>query len=127
MPARSLVFAGLLLPAGALGDRYGRRGALLAGLAVFGVAAVGGMLAGSAGELILWRGVMGAGAALIMPATLSIVTTVFGPAERSKAIAIWAGFAGAGGVVGLISTGLLLESFWWGSIFGVNLPIVATE
>ena len=121
----ALVFAGLLLPAGALGDRYGRRGALLAGLVVFAIAAVGGMLAGSANELIVWRGVMGGGAALIMPATLSIVTTVFGPSERSKAIAIWAGFAGAGGVIGLITSGLLLKSFWWGSIFAVNLPIVA--
>lgn len=120
----ALVFAGLLLPAGALGDRYGRRRALLGGLAVFAVASVGGMLAESASQLILWRGLMGAGAAFIMPATLSIVATVFGPTERPKAIAIWAGFAGAGGVIGLISSGLLLRSFWWGSVFAVNLPIV---
>jgi DHA2 family multidrug resistance protein-like MFS transporter len=120
----ALVFAGLLLPAGALGDRYGRREALLFGLVVFGIAAVGGMLAGGATELIVWRGVMGAGAAFIMPATLSIVATVFAPDERPKAIAIWAGFAGAGGVIGLISSGLLLRAFWWGSVFAVNIPLV---
>ena len=120
----ALVFAGLLLPAGALGDRYGRREALLGGLFIFMVASVGGMTSDSASQLIAWRGLMGAGAALTMPATLSIVATVFGPAERSKAIAIWAGFAGAGGVVGLISSGLLLRAFWWGSVFAVNIPIV---
>jgi DHA2 family multidrug resistance protein-like MFS transporter len=120
----ALVFAGLLLPAGAIGDRYGRREALLAGLSVFAIASLGGMAADTAGELILWRGVMGAGAALIMPATLSIVATVFGPIERPRAIAIWAGFAGAGGVIGLVSSGLLLRQFWWGSVFAVNLPIV---
>jgi EmrB/QacA subfamily drug resistance transporter len=120
----ALVFAGLLLPAGAIGDRYGRCEALLFGLVVFGVAAAGGMLASNPEQLIWWRGVMGAGAAFIMPATLSIIATVFGPAERPKAIAIWAGFAGAGGVIGLISSGLLLRSFWWGSVFAVNIPLV---
>ncbi|MGI9624713.1 MAG: MFS transporter [Acidimicrobiales bacterium] len=121
----ALVFAGLLLPAGAIGDRYGRREALVGGLMLFGVAAVGGMMSSSPAELIVWRGLMGAGAAFIMPATLSIVASVFPPAERPRAIAIWAGFAGAGGVVGLLSSGLLLRSFWWGSIFAVNMPLVA--
>ncbi len=120
----ALVFAGLLLPAGALGDRYGRREALLVGLVIFGAASIGGMLASTPAMLIVWRAVMGAGAAFIMPATLSIVATVFGPTERPKAIAIWAGFAGAGGVIGLVSSGLLLRSFWWGSVFAVNIPIV---
>ena len=120
----AVVFAGLLLPAGALGDRYGRKGALLVGLAVLGASSVGGMWASGPAELIIWRGLMGAGAALIMPATLSIVTTVFPEDERPKAIAIWAGFAGAGGVVGLLSSGVLLEAFWWGSIFLVNVPLV---
>ena len=123
--AYALTFAGLLLPAGALGDRYGRREALVAGLTVFGVATLGGTLSDTAGELIVWRGVMGAGAALIMPSTLSIVATVFPEEERNRAIAIWAGFAGAGGAIGLISSGLLLEWFWWGSVFLVNLPIIA--
>jgi DHA2 family multidrug resistance protein-like MFS transporter len=121
----ALVFAGLLLPAGAIGDRYGRRQALLGGLAVFGVASLGGMLADTAGQLIFWRGFMGAGAAFIMPATLSIIATVFAAAERPRAIAIWAGFAGAGGAIGLLSSGLLLQWFWWGSVFAVNLPLVA--
>ncbi len=122
--AYALAFAGLLLPAGALGDRYGRRETLLLGLVVFLIASVGGMAAGSPTALIVWRAVMGAGAAMVMPATLSIVATVFAPAERSKAIAIWAGFAGAGGVIGLLSSGLLLRWFWWGSVFAANLPLV---
>lgn len=121
----ALVFAGLLLPAGAIGDRYGRREALLGGLVVFGAASLGGMLAGTATQLIIWRGLMGVGAAFIMPATLSIIATVFGAAERPRAIAIWAGFAGAGGAIGLLSSGLLLRWFWWGSVFAVNLPLVA--
>jgi DHA2 family multidrug resistance protein-like MFS transporter len=121
----ALVFAGLLLPAGAIGDRYGRREALLGGLVVFGVASLGGMLADTASQLIIWRGLMGAGAAFIMPATLSIIATVFGATERPRAIAIWAGFAGAGGAIGLLSSGLLLRWFWWGSVFAVNLPLVA--
>ncbi len=120
----AVVFAGALLPAGALGDRFGRRGALMWGLAVFGIAAAAGMLADTPTQLIASRSAMGLGAALIMPATLSIVATVFGPEERGKAIAIWAGFAGAGGVVGLLSSGVLLERFWWGSVFAVNIPIV---
>lgn len=119
----ALVFAGLLLPAGAIGDRFGRREALLGGLGVFAVAAIGGTLADSPSQLIAWRSLMGAGAAFIMPATLSIVSHVFPPEERAKAIATWAGFAGAGGVVGLLSSGVLLESFWWGSVFLVNVPI----
>lgn len=123
--AYALVFAGLLLPAGALGDRYGRRGTLLVGLAVFAAAAFGGVFADTPEQLIVWRALMGAGAAFIMPATLSIVATVFPPPERGKAIAIWAGFAGAGGAVGLISSGLLLERFWWGSVFLINVPLIA--
>lgn len=123
--AYALVFAGLLLPAGAMGDRYGRQEALLAGLTIFGIASLGGMAAGTPLQLIIWRGVMGAAAALIMPATLSIIATVFNQHERPRAIAIWAGFAGAGGVVGLISSGVLLKFLSWGSIFVINLPIVA--
>ncbi len=118
-----LVFAGLLLPAGALGDRYGRKGALLVGLAIFVAGALWSAWADSAAMLIAARGSMGIGAALIMPATLSIIVSVFPPAERAKAIAVWAGFAGAGGAIGIIGGGLLLEKFWWGSVFFVNVPI----
>lgn len=119
----SLVFAGLLLPAGALGDRYGRRGALLVGLGIFVASALLATLADNPTQLILLRGIMGVGAAFTMPATLSIITVVFPPDERAKAIAIWSGFAGAGGAIGILASGLLLKWFWWGSVFLVNVPI----
>jgi len=121
----ALVFAGLLLAAGALGDRFGRKGALLVGLAVFAAGALISGLAGSADIVIVGRAVQGAGAALVMPATLSLITAVFAPEERRRAIAIWVGFAGAGGAIGPIVSGALLERFWWGSAFLINLPVVA--
>lgn len=123
--AYALVFAGLLLPAGAIGDRYGRKPALVAGLGIFLVSALVATLSDSATELIVLRGVMGVGAALTMPATLSIITVVFPPEERAKAIAIWSGFAGAGGALGILASGLLLESFKWSSVFFINVPIAA--
>ncbi|MFN8026417.1 MAG: MFS transporter [Acidimicrobiia bacterium] len=116
----ALVLAALLLPAGALGDRFGRRGALLAGSAIFGVAAALSATAGSASELIVLRAAMGAGAALLMPGTLSTITSVFPPEERAKAVGIWAGFAGAGGTLGILASGALLEQFAWNSIFVVT-------
>jgi EmrB/QacA subfamily drug resistance transporter len=119
----ALVFAGLLLPAGALGDRYGRKGALQVGLVIFAAGALWSAYSTSAEWLIIARGSMGIGAALVMPATLSILISVFPPSERAKAIAVWAGFAGAGGAIGIIGGGVLLEFFWWGSVFFVNLPI----
>ena len=119
----ALVLAVVLLPFGALGDRFGRRGALQVGLAIVVFGAVMGSTSGSAGEVILWRSVMAVGAGLVMPATLSILTSVFPDHERSRAIAIWAGFAGAGGAIGILAAGILLEFFWWGSIFFVNVPI----
>src|ERR687897_3864282 len=120
----AVVFAGLLLSAGAIGDRFGRRGALLAGLVVFGVGALLGGIASDASQVIASRGVMGIGAAFIMPATLSIITSIFPPHERPRAIAVWAGFAGAGASIGPIVTGGLLEGYWWGSTLLVNVPIV---
>jgi MFS transporter, DHA2 family, multidrug resistance protein len=120
----AVVFAGLLLSAGAIGDRFGRRGALLGGLVVFGIGALMGGLANDASQVIASRAVMGIGAAFIMPATLSIITSIFPPEERPRAIAIWAGFAGAGASIGPIVTGGLLEGFWWGSTLLVNVPIV---
>jgi MFS transporter, DHA2 family, multidrug resistance protein len=120
----AVLFAGLLLSAGAIGDRFGRRGALLAGLVVFGVGALMGGLASDATQVIGSRAVMGIGAAFIMPATLSIITSIFPPEERPRAIAIWAGFAGAGASIGPIVTGGLLEGFWWGSTLLVNVPVV---
>ncbi len=122
--AYALVFAGLLLTAGALGDRFGRRKALLGGLAVFGVGALVSGLAGSASLIIVGRGIQGVGAAFVMPATLSLITAIFPPDERQRAIAIWVGFAGAGGAIGPIVSGALLEQFWWGSAFLVNIPVI---
>ena len=122
--AYALVFAGLLLSAGAIGDRFGRRRALLGGLAVFGLGTLIGGVASSSTQLIAGRAVMGIGAAFIMPATLSIITSIFPPDERTRAIAIWAGFAGAGASIGPVVTGGLLEGFWWGSTLLVNVPLV---
>jgi EmrB/QacA subfamily drug resistance transporter len=125
LDAYAIVFAGLLLTAGALGDRYGRKRALLAGLVVFGLGSLFAGFASSADQVIIGRAVMGIGAAFVMPATLSIITTIFPPEERARAIAVWAGFAGAGGAIGPIISGALLERFWWGSAVLVNLPFVA--
>jgi EmrB/QacA subfamily drug resistance transporter len=125
LDAYAVVFAGSLLTAGALGDRFGRKRALLIGLAVFGGASVFAGVASSATQVIAGRAVMGIGAALVMPATLSIITTIFPPEERTRAIGVWAGFAGAGGAIGPIVSGSLLERFWWGSTVLVNLPLVA--
>jgi EmrB/QacA subfamily drug resistance transporter len=121
----ALVFAALLLPAGALGDRFGRKQALLFGLFVFALGSLVGGLGTNAAQIVVGRIINGVGAAFVMPATLSLLTTVFPPEERRKAIALWAGFAGAGGALGPIVSGALLERFWWGSAFLVNVPIVA--
>ena len=121
-----LVFAGLLLTCGALGDRFGRKGALTIGLLIFGSASAISAIATSADQLIATRAVMGLGAALVMPATLSILTNVFVPRQRAGAIAIWAGVAGAGGAIGPIAGGWLLEHYFWGSVFLLNVPIVLT-
>jgi EmrB/QacA subfamily drug resistance transporter len=120
----SLVFACLLLTAGALGDRYGRRGALQVGFSVFGFGSLLSAFATSPSQLIGTRAVMGIGAAFIMPATLSIISNTFPPEERGRAIGMWAGIAGVAGALGPISGGFLLEHFYWGSIFLVNIPIV---
>jgi EmrB/QacA subfamily drug resistance transporter len=122
--AYSLVFAGLLLTAGSLGDRYGRRLALNGGLIVFGAASLFAALSSSSAAVIGARAVMGVGAAFVMPATLSILAHVFPPKERPRAIAIWAGFAGVGVAMGGVVSGALLEHFWWGSIFLINVAVV---
>ena len=121
----TLVFAGLLLTAGSLGDRFGRYKSLTFGLAVFGLGSLASGFSGSADVLIATRAFMGIGGAFIMPATLSIITNVFtDPLERGKAIGIWAGVAALGIGIGPVAGGFLLTHFFWGSVFFVNLPIV---
>src|SRR4051794_5522364 len=116
--AYTLVFAGLLLTAGSLGDRFGRRGALTVGLLIFGAGSLAASLSHSVDALVLWRAIMGAGAALIMPATLSILTNVFTDAkERAVAIGVWSAVAGLAVALGPVAGGYLLEHFSWGSIF----------
>jgi EmrB/QacA subfamily drug resistance transporter len=121
----TIVFAGLLLTAGSLGDRFGRRRALLAGLAGFLAGSVIAATAGSTAMLIAGRCVMGAGGALIMPTTLSILVNVFGdPRERAKAIAAWTAASAAGIALGPIIGGALMRSFSWSSVFWINVPLL---
>ncbi|WP_187451999.1 MFS transporter [Streptomyces parvus] len=121
----SLVVAGLLVFAGSLSDRFGRRRVFLIGLAVFGLASVVAAMADTTALLIASRALRGIGGALIMPATLSVIRNVFTDArERGMAIAIWASTASVGTAAGPILAGLLLESFWWGSVFLLTIPPV---
>ena len=122
----SLVFAGLLLAGGGIGDRFGRKGALQVGLAIFAACSTMAAFSGGTSSLIFWRGAMGVGAALVFPATLAIITNVFtDPVERAKAIGVWSAVSGAAVAFGPVVGGLLLEHFWWGSVFLINVPIVA--
>ena len=125
--AYALVFAALLLLGGAVGDRYGRRRALLVGLVVFGSGSVAAMFVESPEWLIVLRGLLGVGAALVMPATLSTITSTFPAEQRARAVGAWAGVAGGSAILGLVVSGLLLEQLSWRSVFAVNvvLSIVA--
>jgi EmrB/QacA subfamily drug resistance transporter len=118
--AYALVFAGLLLPAGALGDRYGRKPVLVSGLAIFALGSGAAAFAHDPQVLIVLRGIMGVGAALVMPTTLSIITTSFPRELRGRAVGAWVGVAGAGAVFGLLASGMLLEVWEWPSVFGFN-------
>ncbi|MFE7464642.1 MFS transporter [Streptomyces sp. NPDC057499] len=122
--AYTLVFAGLLFTAGLLGDRIGRKKVLLFGILLFGTGSALAAMSGSPAQLITWRAVMGFGAAFVMPATLAVLMNVFEREEQPRAIGIWAGSVGVAIAVGPITGGLLLEHFWWGSIFLVNVPVV---
>jgi EmrB/QacA subfamily drug resistance transporter len=121
----TLVFAGLLFTAGLLGDRLGRKKALVAGMLVFGLGSLLSAFSGSPGQLIAYRAMMGLGGAIVMPATLAILMNVFEREEQPKAIGIWSGAVGLAIAIGPITGGLLLQHFWWGSVFLVNVPIVA--
>lgn len=121
-----LVFAALLLTMGSLGDRFGRKRALQAGLVLFGIGSLAAAVSDSTGFLIATRAFLGIGAAIIMPATLSIITATFrDPKERSQAIAIWAGTFGLGIGIGPVVGGWLIEQFDWNAVFFINLPVMA--
>lgn len=121
--AYTLAFAGLMFSGGALGDRFGHRNTLLAGMALFGLASAFAACATTPGQLVLWRAVMGAGAALLVPATMAVVGWTFEPAQRPAAFAALSSFAGVGIAAGPILAGVLLAAFWWGSVFLVNVPV----
>ncbi|WP_030989666.1 MFS transporter [Streptomyces sp. NRRL WC-3744] len=120
-----VVFAALMLPAGLLGDRFGRRRMLVAGLGVFLAGSLLGSLAGDVNAVIAARAVMGVGAALIMPLALSVLPSLFGPDERTKAVGLISAASALGMPLGPIIGGWLLDHFWWGSVFLINLPMAA--
>lgn len=120
-----VVFAALMLPAGLLGDRFGRRRMLMAGLAVFLAGSLVGALVDSVALVVVARAVMGLGAALVMPLAMAVLPTLFGPGERTKAVGIVSAAAALGAPLGPIVGGWLLDHFWWGSIFLINVPMVA--
>ncbi|WP_203338777.1 DHA2 family efflux MFS transporter permease subunit [Nocardioides limicola] len=121
--AYTLVFAGLLFAMGVIGDRVGRRRLLLIGLVVFGASSLFAAYSDTPGQLIAFRALKGAGAAMMMPSTLSLLRTVFSDREFGKALGIWTGAVGIGSAIGPIVGGALLERFWWGSVFLINVPI----
>ena len=122
--AYTLVFSALLLTMGHFGDRFGRKRALQLGLLLFAITSAAAAMATTSGQLIGARALMGIGAALIFPATLAILVNMFtDPKERAAAIGIWTAMVGVAVAIGPITGGLLLEHFWWGSIFVVNIPI----
>jgi EmrB/QacA subfamily drug resistance transporter len=123
--AYAMVFGGLMMVGGSLGDRYGRKRLFLIGLAIFGCGSLGGSFASGVDLLIGWRAVMGAGAAMTIPSALAILNDLFRqPVQRGKAVGIWSGTIGLGIAIGPVAGGLLLSRFWWGSIFLVNIPVV---
>jgi EmrB/QacA subfamily drug resistance transporter len=123
--AYAVAFAALLLPAGAIGDRFGRKPALMFGLGLYGLASLAALFLHSPAELISLRILMGVGAAFVMPVTLSVITAIFPPEERGKAVGTWVGVAAGGGVLGLLTSGVLLEWLSWPAIFGLNVVLAS--
>ncbi len=121
----TLVFAGFLFTFGVIGDRIGRKRMLMLGMAAFGIFSLLTAYSKNPDQLIFARAAMGLGAAAVMPQTLSIISNVFDPRERAKAIGIWATAVGIGVAIGPIVGGLLLAHFWWGSVFLINVPLTA--
>jgi EmrB/QacA subfamily drug resistance transporter len=125
LDAYLIVFASLQLGTGVIGDRLGRRGIFVIGMIIFALGSFGAAMSTSSGQLIAMRAIMGLGAALVMPTTLSIVIHIFPPKEHPLAIAVWSGVAAIGIPLGPVLGGWLLSHFWWGSIFLINLPLIA--
>lgn len=125
--AYTVALAALLLPIGAVGDRWGRKPVLIAGLAVFGAASLGAAVAPSVAFMIVARIVAGVGAAMIMPVTLSVITSTFPPEDRARAIGIWAGFAGSGGIIGLFVSAFMVDVVTWRWSFVLPLVLVAVS
>lgn len=120
-----IVLAALMLPAGLLGDRIGRKKLLLIGLTIFLGTSIAAAFAGGTGALIAARTGMGVGAAIIMPVSMAILPTIFGPDERGRAIAVWTAGTALGLPLGPVLGGYLLEHYWWGAVFLINVPVVA--
>ncbi|MFE4515240.1 MFS transporter [Kitasatospora sp. NPDC056783] len=123
--AYTVVFAAVMLPAGLLGDRFGRRRTLTTGLALFGLASAIGMLTGSPATLIAARAGMGLAASLVMPMSMAVIPGLFPPAEQRRATAILAAAVSLGAPLGPLIGGFLLQHFWWGSVFAINIPLTA--
>jgi EmrB/QacA subfamily drug resistance transporter len=120
-----LFYAALMFSAGVLADVFGRRRVLLVGLLIFGIGSAFAAFADSPGQLIFWRGVMGVGGSVVPPATLAVINEIFRKEERAKAFGIWSALGGLSIALGPILGGILLAHFWWGSVFLINVPIVA--
>ncbi|MDO9175717.1 MAG: MFS transporter, partial [Actinomycetota bacterium] len=125
--AYTVALAALLLPVGAIGDRFGRKTVLQVGLVVFGLATIGALLATSTAVMILARVAAGAGAAMIMPVTLSIITSSFPPEDKAKAIGIWAGFAGGGSMIAMFVSAFMIDVLTWRWVFLLPLVLVAVS
>ena len=123
----TLVFAGLLFTFGVIGDKVGRKRMLIIGLVLFGIASLLSAYSRTPDQLIFARAAMGLGGAAVMPQTLSIISNVFEPAERPRAIGLWAMAVGIGFAIGPVLGGVLLDHFWWGSVFLINVPVTVAR